>query len=245
MTLMIRVAANGVARPSARRSPPVNSANPANRALRRPGTKPSCSRNPPVPFRPWPPNQPNSFCAPCAAIVSPTTRRRIKRPRAIPFLVLSVEVRPSNRKRPDYVPGFLVPKHRAVPLILSVPAPHRLQELGRIVSHAVLEHDLDVLDIRDATSWIALHHHQVRVLANGDRADLILAAEKGRAVQGRDVNGLDRREPGLDQQLDLPLIPEAGDVTGETDRIGAREQGLARRREGARQAPLPPPASRH
>src|SRR5438552_9123186 len=33
---------------------------------------------------------------------------------------------------------------REVPLILPIPAPHRLQELGPIVSHAVLEHDLDV-----------------------------------------------------------------------------------------------------
>src|SRR3989442_15311419 len=63
-------------------------------------------------------------------------------------------------------------------LILPVPAPHRLEQLGPIVSHVVLEHDLDVLDIRNASGWIPLHHHQVCVLPDGNRADLTLVAEK-------------------------------------------------------------------
>jgi hypothetical protein len=54
----------GCARPSAVNAPPPNSDNPAIMAHCLPGRKPIDSSQPPVPSRPYPPNQPNSFCAP-------------------------------------------------------------------------------------------------------------------------------------------------------------------------------------
>src|SRR5207237_8491809 len=46
----------------------------------RPGLNPSLSKYPVTAVRPSPPNQPNSFCAPCAAIMRPSTIRATNNP---------------------------------------------------------------------------------------------------------------------------------------------------------------------
>jgi hypothetical protein len=40
-----------------------------------PGLKPGVLKNPPVPFSPWPPKEPNTFCAQCAAMAAPNSTR--------------------------------------------------------------------------------------------------------------------------------------------------------------------------
>src|SRR5438093_4463435 len=73
----------GPPNPTATSTPPRTSVNPAAAAKSRPGRKPSCSKNVPVPVRPYPPNQPKIFCDPCAAISSPNTNRTSKSPVAM------------------------------------------------------------------------------------------------------------------------------------------------------------------
>src|SRR5260221_1041649 len=79
--------------------------------------------------------------------------------------------------------------------VLAVVAFHGIEQLSGVVADTVFEDDLDVLDVRDVDGRIAFHHHEIGVLPGRNRADPILAAEKARAVQRRDANGLDRREP--------------------------------------------------
>src|SRR4051794_9806347 len=82
--------AGPVARPSASRLPPPNSASPDRMALRLPEPgKPRESMNCPVPSGPYPPNQPNSFCAPCAASAPPTPSRRASRPTSFQVSVMA------------------------------------------------------------------------------------------------------------------------------------------------------------
>src|SRR6059036_3590542 len=73
----------GPPNPAATSTPPRTSVIPAAPAKSRPGRKPSCSKNVPVPVSPYPPNQPKSFCDPCAAISPPNTNRMSNSPIAI------------------------------------------------------------------------------------------------------------------------------------------------------------------
>src|SRR4029078_6812923 len=61
----------------------------------RPGRKPICSRNWPVPATPSPPNQSNSFWDPCAASPSPTANRNIKSPKLISINLPKAQYYPS------------------------------------------------------------------------------------------------------------------------------------------------------
>src|SRR5664279_698880 len=79
MVLAVAAPVAGVARPSTSMAPPAVSLIPAANALGLPGLKPMASMAFPVPVTPWPPNQPNSFCAPCAARIPPTPTRRTRR----------------------------------------------------------------------------------------------------------------------------------------------------------------------
>src|SRR5262245_27359211 len=98
------------------------------------------------------------------------------------------------------------PRIAAETSIFAIAAFHGIEQLLRVVPDPVLEHDLHVLHVGDAGGRIALDHDQVRALSHRDRADLILPAEVGRAVERGDPDRLHRGEAGLDQQLDLPLI---------------------------------------
>ena len=72
--------ASGVSAPRVMSAPPTVSAVPAAVAWRVPGLSPSDSKNPAVPSRPWPPNQPNSFCVPWPTKRGPMTPRRTREP---------------------------------------------------------------------------------------------------------------------------------------------------------------------
>src|SRR5438105_12675449 len=109
----------------------------------------------------------------------------------------------------------------------------RIEQLFRVVSDAILENDLDVFDIGDVSGRITFHDDEVRILSDGNRADVIVAPEEDRTVQSGDANCLDRCEAGVDQQLDLTLIAKAGNVAADTDRIRPREQEAAGYDEGA------------
>src|SRR5438045_3237417 len=74
-------APRGVKNPSARDRPPPNSPRITRAVQSHPGLKPCVCKPCVILVKPGPPNQPKSFCAPCAAIVNPTTRRRMSNPR--------------------------------------------------------------------------------------------------------------------------------------------------------------------
>src|ERR1700716_3752345 len=80
---MTRKLPMGDSNPSATNRPPANSPNAATQDHLDPGAMPSCSRKPPKPSRPGPPNHANSFWAPWATTVKPNTRRRKSKPAAI------------------------------------------------------------------------------------------------------------------------------------------------------------------
>ena len=80
MTPTAPAAAAGVARPSANNAPAPVSDPAASTALRLPGFMPIESKPLAVPSSPGPPNQPNSFCVPCAKNVAPSATRRTVRP---------------------------------------------------------------------------------------------------------------------------------------------------------------------
>src|SRR6266568_3270281 len=71
---------NGLNRPSARSRPPPNSPTAATQVQNQAGLNRCLAIPAVVVSMPPPPNQPNSFCEPCAATVKPTPTRRIKRP---------------------------------------------------------------------------------------------------------------------------------------------------------------------
>src|SRR5215204_2167952 len=83
MTPITAAEAAGVRNPSASSAPPPASDAPAASAARLPGFRPIESKAPAVPSRPWPPNQPKSFWAPCAKSVPPTVMRKSVCPSAI------------------------------------------------------------------------------------------------------------------------------------------------------------------
>src|ERR1700680_58276 len=72
---------SGDSKPRANSSPPPNSDNAAIQAHGAAGRIRSVVTGWVQPAIPGPPHQPKSFWAPCAATVSPTTTRRIRRPR--------------------------------------------------------------------------------------------------------------------------------------------------------------------
>src|SRR5258706_307017 len=105
ITDSISAGPTGPNKPSAVSRPPANSAVAAVAANMRPGRKPSISRNPAVPARPWPPNQPKSFWAPCAVITRPKTSRMIIKPSSMTHSLRTkgpAGSRTSRRAREDY-----------------------------------------------------------------------------------------------------------------------------------------------
>ena len=95
--------------------------------------------------------------------------------------------------------------------ILAVASVYGIDELLRVIADAVLKDDLDLFNIRNRCGWIAFDDHEVCILAGGDGSDLALLAQVDRPVQGRNSNGLDRRESGLDQKFDFALVTESWD----------------------------------
>src|SRR3954447_20121897 len=109
---------------------------------------------------------------------------------------------------------------------------YRCDDLRRVEANSLLEHRLDLADIRDRRRRIAVDDHQVGLLADGNRSNAFLAAKIGRAVERADADRFERREAGFYQQPQLALIGVAGNHAAATGRIRAREQHAARFREG-------------
>src|SRR4051812_23928527 len=109
---------------------------------------------------------------------------------------------------------------------------YRCDDLRGVEANSLLEHRLDLANIRDRRRWIAVDDHEVRLLADHDRSDAFLAAKKGCAVERADPDRLERREARFDQQLQLALIRIAGNHAAATRGIRSREQHAARFREG-------------
>src|SRR3954469_10773009 len=87
---------------------------------------------------------------------------------------------------------------------------HRCDQLRRIVADAFLEDCHDFSNVLDARRRVAIEHDQIRLLADGDRAGAIRAAEVGSTVERADLDRLERRESALDEQLECALVGEAG-----------------------------------
>ena len=86
-----------------------------------------------------------------------------------------------------------------------------VDELCRIEADALLEHRLDVADVGDRSRpGLPLMTTRSACLPTAMDADPRFAAEILRAVERRDLDRFERREAGLDQQLDLALIRIAG-----------------------------------
>src|SRR5918998_4883253 len=77
MAPMIPRGPSGLSNPKSDSTPPPNSEPPARMAQGRPGRSPMDSSQALVPPRPYPPHQPNNFCAPWPSISEPTIARKI------------------------------------------------------------------------------------------------------------------------------------------------------------------------
>ena len=92
---------------------------------------------------------------------------------------------------------------------------YRLGQLDRIESQAVFEYQLHVLDVLDVLRWVTGDDHEIGRHARCDRADAAVFSQVDRAVLRRDVNGLDVRETGLNQELQPALVTESRQDTAE------------------------------
>src|SRR4051794_38387686 len=110
---------------------------------------------------------------------------------------------------------------------------YRFEQLLRIVSHAVLEHDLDIFDVGDGLCWVALNDDEVGLLSAGDGADVVAFAQKLGAVCRGDLDCLDWREASLDEQLHFALVRKTSKQSTIAGGIGARQEQSASSDEGA------------
>src|ERR1700722_2555467 len=88
-------------------------------------------------------------------------------------------------------------------------SPDRANQLRRVISHAILEHPFDILDIFDVRTGIALDDHQVCGFAHLYCADAIEPPEITGTVGRADMDRLKRREARLDQQFNFALIAKS------------------------------------
>src|SRR5258705_8557342 len=107
-------------------------------------------------------------------------------------------------------------------LVLAVAAFDGVEEFGGVVAYAVFEDDLYLFYVGDVGGGVAIDDDEVCVFAGGDRADLGLLTEVGGAVEGADLDGFDGGEAvGVDEELDLALVAEAGEGAAVAGGIGA------------------------
>ena len=74
---------------------------------------------------------------------------------------------------------------------------------------------------------VAVDDDQVRGLAGLDAAGLRVDLEQPGAIGGRDLDGLERSQAGLDEQFDGAPVAIAGDATAVAGRVGAGDQQAA------------------
>src|SRR5437868_6303942 len=178
----------GPRKPSASRSPPKNSAMAAAVAKVVPGRNPRVSMKPPVPARPYPPNQPNSFCAPCAAKISPKITRTTRRPRSSSCVsiasVVGIRVSPQGSMHEPITPVRGDTSRSTNTLVGPLGSEDFERQAGRAKA---------VVDVHHRDTGTAARQHRVQrnepTLGNA-RADGRGNADYGRAQQAGD----DRRE---------------------------------------------------
>src|SRR6185369_2590081 len=103
-------------------------------------------------------------------------------------------------------------------------ASHRFDQFRGIVSNAVFKYDLHVFNRRNVLGKVAPNHNHVGLLAGFDRSDTPQIAEILGSVVSGDMDRLDGGKTGLNQQLDLALVAEAGDDASDSSRIEPGEQ---------------------
>ena len=72
---------------------------------------------------------------------------------------------------------------------------HRFNQLPGIIAGSILEDGLNVLDVLDFFRRIAFDHHQIRLLAGGNRPDPIKFSQILSSVEGGNVNRLQGVNP--------------------------------------------------
>ena len=90
-------------------------------------------------------------------------------------------------------------------------AAHGFDELRGVVADAVLKDDLNLFDVFDIGRGVSLQHDDVGCFAGSQRANFVELAEEFGAVRSGDVNGLERREAGIDEKFHFALVAESGD----------------------------------
>jgi len=80
------------------------------------------------------------------------------------------------------------------------------------------------VNVGDGRRRVAVDDHDVGLLADRERADPVVSPEVLGTVERADGDRFERRETGLDQELELALVRVTGDHAASTGRIGARDQ---------------------
>ncbi len=111
-------------------------------------------------------------------------------------------------------------------------------ELDRIEADPLLEDSLDVADIGNRRRRIAVDDDEIGLLSDGNRTNRGVTSEVRGAVQRADADRFERRESGLDEQLDLALIRVAGNDAAATGGIGAGNEPAARASTNARSSAI-------
>ena len=83
-------------------------------------------------------------------------------------------------------------------------------EFRGVVADAAFEDEADVADDGRGGGEVAVEHDEVGAFADGDGAASVEFAEDLGAIGRHDLDDLDRRETGFDQQFVVPVIAEAG-----------------------------------
>src|SRR5688572_590345 len=86
----------------------------------------------------------------------------------------------------------------------------RLDQLGGIVPHTILEHEHQIADLGRPPDRVALDYHQIGELPLGHASKPLVLTEHRGAVQRHDLDGFDGGEASLDEKLVISLVTEAG-----------------------------------
>src|SRR5579883_1407217 len=120
-----------------------------------------------------------------------------------------------------------------------------IEQLRWVVALAIFEDQLHLADVGDARGGVAVDHYQVGLLAGGHGAEMVQLAEIFRPVGCRDLNGFERRESALHQQLDIALVGETGEGAAVAGRVGAGHEESARFDKGILESQLLLESLRH
>jgi hypothetical protein len=86
-----------------------------------------------------------------------------------------------------------------------------LNELLGVVYGSVANHENGMLDGGNVACCVAVKEQQIGLLSALDAADAVKAMHRARAVGSRNLDRLQRRETGHDEQFDFPLIGKSRD----------------------------------